>query len=165
FNQVEINMVPSFVPVGYGFRVAVTGLTHNFKGYPITNDIKVHRELVTRLVNKIIKNEEIISDVEIINPDAKTIIVSYGISSRAVYPILKRHRDVGLFRPRTLWPFPESKFKNIVKGKKIIVLEMNLRGYGMEVERVGRKYGAEDFKSINLIGGEVPKPSQIEEVL
>ncbi|MBD6955835.1 MAG: 2-oxoacid:acceptor oxidoreductase subunit alpha [Thermoplasmata archaeon] len=165
FNQIEIDMVPSFVPLGYGFRVAVTGLTHNFKGYPITNDVKVHRELVTRLVNKIIKNEPLISDVEIINPDADTIIVSYGIASRAAYPVIRRHKNLGLFRPRTLWPFPESKFKDIVKGKRIITLEMNLRGYAMEVERLGRKYGAVDFKTINIIGGEVPKPSHIEEVL
>ncbi len=165
FNQVEMNLVPSFVPVGYGFRVAVTGLTHNFKGYPITNDVKVHRELVTRLVNKITKNEDKISDVEIINPDADTIIVSYGIASRAAYPVLKKNRNVGLFRPRTLWPFPESKFKNIVKDKRIIVLEMNLRGYALEVERQGRKYGAKDFEFINIIGGEIPKPFHIEEVL
>ncbi len=164
YNEVEIDLVPSFVPVGYGFHVAVTGLTHNFKGYPITNDVKVHRELVTRLVNKIRKHEEMISDAEIINPDAETIVVSYGISSRAVYPLLK-NKNVGLFRPRTLWPFPESKFKNIVKDKRIIVLEMNLRGYAMEVERVGRKYGARDFETINIIGGEIPQPKHIEEVL
>lgn len=165
FNQVEIDLVPPFVPIGYGFRVAVTGLTHNFKGYPITNDVKVHRELVTRLVDKIRKNEENISDVEIVNPDAETIIVSYGISSRAAYPVLKKHKDVGLFRPKTVWPFPESKFKGIVNGKRIITMEMNLRGYALEVERIGRKYGAKDFETINIIGGEVPKPSHIEEVL
>ena len=165
FNQVEVDLVPSFVPLGYGFKVAVTGLTHNFKGYPITNDVKVHRELVTRLVDKIIKNEPTISDVEIINPEAETIIVSYGISSRAAYPKIKDNKNVGLFRPRTLWPFPESKFKEIVKGKRVIILEMNLRGYAIEVERVGRKYGGKDFETIHIIGGEVPKPSHIEEVL
>lgn len=165
FNDIEIEGIPKFTPLGIGGKLAITGLTHNEKGYPITTDVQVHRKLVTRIVNKITKNEPIISDVEIINPEADTLIVSYGISSRAAYPVIKKHKDVGLFRPRTLWPFPESKFKEITKNKRIIVVEMNLRGYGLEVERVGRKYGAKDFEYINLIGGEVPKPYQIEEVL
>ena len=165
YNDYKIEGVPEFVPVGIGAKLAITGLTHNEKGYPVTTDVQVHRNLVTRIVNKIINNEPMISDVEIINPDAETIIVSYGISSRAAYPVLKKHKDVGLFRPRTLWPFPESKFKDIAKGKRIINVEMNLRGYGLEVERVGRKYGAKSFEFIKLIGGEVPRPSHIEEVL
>jgi len=165
YNDYKIEGVPEFVPVGIGAKLAITGLTHNEKGYPVTTDVQVHRNLVTRIVNKIINNEPMISDVEIINPDAETIIVSYGISSRAAYPVLKKHKDVGLFRPRTLWPFPESKFRDIAKGKRIINVEMNLRGYGLEVERVGRKYGAKSFEFIKLIGGEVPRPSHIEEVL
>mgnify|MGYP001626348568 FL=1 len=165
FNQIKIPEVPEFKPLGNGHKLAITGLTHDERGYPITTDVNVHRRLVTRLVNKIKNNESMISDVEIINPDAKNIIVSYGISSRAAYPILKKRKDVGLFRPRTLWPFPESKAKDVFEDKNIITVEMNLRGYDLEVERVARKYGSKNFKHLKLIGGEVPTPKHILDAL
>jgi 2-oxoisovalerate ferredoxin oxidoreductase alpha subunit len=51
--------------------------------------------------------------------DAEIILVSYGISSRisrtAVESARKEGLKVGLFRPKTLFPFPEKKLNQLAK--------------------------------------------------
>lgn len=44
---------------------------------------------------------------------------------------------VGMFRPITLWPSPESKLREIGKKiDKIIVIELNLGQYVNEIQRI-----------------------------
>ncbi|VVB71323.1 Ketoisovalerate oxidoreductase subunit VorB [uncultured archaeon] len=62
--------------------------------------------------------------------DAKTVLVSYGISSRiarsAVDEARKIGLKVGLFRPITLFPFPEKEIRALAeKGCKFISVEMS----------------------------------------
>jgi 2-oxoglutarate ferredoxin oxidoreductase subunit alpha len=159
-NDYKDEYTREFKALGTKNKTTVTGLTHTEEGYPETISQSLHDRLVRRLVNKIVNNEKDISQVEVINPDAKKMIVSYGSASRAAYPILKQ--DIGLIRPKTLWPFPESIFKNLADGKNIYVYELNLRGYALEVERIARKYGAESVHVTGYLGGKIPTPSEIE---
>jgi 2-oxoglutarate ferredoxin oxidoreductase subunit alpha len=67
---------------------------------------------------------------EIMTEDAEVIIVAFGSVSRMVHEIIADAREegykFGLFRPITLWPFPEKAFrKNIVHAKAVVVLEHN----------------------------------------
>ena len=57
------DLVPEMPIAGEGYRVHVTGLTHDEKGYPAMND-KAHNKLVTRLVDKIRKNASEIIEIE-----------------------------------------------------------------------------------------------------
>lgn len=63
--------------------------------------------------------------------DAEIILVSYGISSRIARSAVEKARErgikVGLFRPKTLFPFPEDELKRIAEERecKFISVEMS----------------------------------------
>src|SRR4030042_3605849 len=64
--------------------------------------------------------------------DADLVIVAYGATSRIAKSAIKRHnkngKKVGLFRPKTLWPWPDVELVKIAqknKGSKILVIEMS----------------------------------------
>ena len=63
--------------------------------------------------------------------DADIILVSYGISSRIARSAVEKAREhgikVGLFRPKTLFPFPEDALKKIADDRecKFISVEMS----------------------------------------
>ena len=56
--------------------------------------------------------------------DAELVIVAYGTAARIAKGAIKRLRSqgmkVGLFRPITLWPFPELKLRTLsAKSQKL----------------------------------------------
>ncbi|HPT20057.1 MAG TPA: transketolase C-terminal domain-containing protein, partial [Methanothrix sp.] len=62
--------------------------------------------------------------------DANVILVSYGISSRiarsAVDEARKEGIKAGLFRPISLWPFPEKELRSCAeRGARFISIEMS----------------------------------------
>ncbi|NOY39864.1 MAG: 3-methyl-2-oxobutanoate dehydrogenase subunit VorB [Nitrospirae bacterium] len=70
--------------------------------------------------------------------DADVVIVAFGITARvclsAVRSLRKEGRRVGLFRPVTLFPFPEKQINDLARmGKRFLVAELNL---GQMVEDV-----------------------------
>ncbi len=70
--------------------------------------------------------------------DAALILVAYGITARICREVVSRLREeglpVGLFRPITLWPFPEEAIRELSrKAKKFLSVEMN---FGQMVEDV-----------------------------
>ncbi len=63
--------------------------------------------------------------------DADVVIVAFGITARvclsAVKCLRKGGRRVGLFRPVTLFPFPERQINDLARmGKRFLVAELNL---------------------------------------
>jgi 2-oxoglutarate ferredoxin oxidoreductase subunit alpha len=63
--------------------------------------------------------------------DAELALVSFGSSARAAMGACKLARDaglkVGVFRPITLWPFPERQLEELAsRVKKFLVVEDNL---------------------------------------
>jgi 2-oxoisovalerate ferredoxin oxidoreductase alpha subunit len=67
---------------------------------------------------------------EYLTDDASVILVSYGISSRICRLAVENARQegikVGLFRPKTLCPFPEAQLKALAdKGCSFISVEMS----------------------------------------
>jgi 2-oxoglutarate ferredoxin oxidoreductase subunit alpha len=69
---------------------------------------------------------------------------------------------VGLFRPITLWPFPERRIAELAgQAKAMIIPEMNLGQMILEVERIVK--GACDLHGIGRVDGEPITPSQIME--
>ncbi len=157
-------LVPKFPRFGEGHRVHITGLTHDISGYPKTTDPKVHEALVTRLVNKIRMHADDIGQAEVINPLAEKFIVAYGSPSNSVYEVVNGRTDIGLFRPITIWPFPESIFrKSIQHTRHILVLEMNLGQLYWEVERIARKSACEKIELLTKLGGDVHTPEEILE--
>ena len=65
--------MPSF---GDGFNIHVTGLTHDERGYPDTNDPDTHGKLIKRICDKVLNNRDKICSVQSSNcEDADIVIV------------------------------------------------------------------------------------------
>jgi 2-oxoglutarate ferredoxin oxidoreductase subunit alpha len=77
----------------------------------------------------LIRRREVLYDLHDIS-DAVLVVVAFGIAARialsAVKELRGEGRKVGLFRPVTLFPFPEKQLAKLaVKGRRFLVLEMN----------------------------------------
>jgi 2-oxoglutarate ferredoxin oxidoreductase subunit alpha len=126
-------------------------------------------ELNWRLVRKyeMIANE--IADQELyLTEDAELIIAAYGTAARIAKGGVQRVREmglkVGLFRPKTLWPFPsEALVKLSRKVGHIVVFEMST---GQMVEDV--RLAVEGRCKVSFYGrpgGVVSNPEEIARVL
>ena len=134
-------IVPRMAAFGDGYAFHVTGLVYDEYGFPKT-DTDVAEKLIEHLMSKVADNDEdIITYEEYEMEDAEFFIIAYGGVARAareaVKECRKRGMKVGLFRPITLWPFPEKRVHELtMKRKKVLVAEMNLGQYVIPVHRV-----------------------------
>lgn len=137
----EEDYVPPMAAFGEGYRYHVTGLSHNEEGFPIQSGELVHKMNV-RMHNKIYKNlDKILMNETYMCDDAEVIIFAIGGSARSSKGAIRHLREegikAGLFRPLTIWPFPEEDLKRICKNvKNVLVVEMNLGQIIFEVQRV-----------------------------
>lgn len=156
------NPMPAF---GDGYKVHVSGLTHNEIGYPDTNNPKTHAVLVKRLCDKILKNRDKITSVKSeFTDDADVVVVCYGAPVRSVTTAVKEARKEGIkagyLKINTPWPFPDDDVKTVCESANdIIVPEMNLGQMVHEVERVSE--GNAKVHLLSKIGGELHKPSEV----
>ena len=100
--------------------------------------------------------------------DADYLIVSFGSASRLSEKALEIGREqglkVGLFRPITLWPFPEKQLAELAKGKKgILVVEINAGQMVYDVRLAVN--GALPVEQFGRLGGIVPEPEEIIDAL
>ena len=134
------DLIPEMVKAGDGYKIHITGLTHDEKGYPVMN-WEAQEKLVRRLVEKIrLHADEIAHTEEIDMEDAEVVVLSYGISSRVAIPAIQKARKegikVGQLRLIIVWPFPEKKIRELAKKvKAFVVPEINYGQIVLEVER------------------------------
>ncbi|MCK4427324.1 MAG: 2-oxoacid:acceptor oxidoreductase subunit alpha, partial [candidate division Zixibacteria bacterium] len=134
------DLVPEMVKAGDGYKIHVTGLTHDEKGYPVMS-WETQEKLVRRLVEKIRLHADEIAHIEEIDmEDAEVVVLSYGISSRVAIPAIQKARKegikVGQLRLIIVWPFPEKKIRELAKKvKAFVVPEINYGQIVLEVER------------------------------
>lgn len=142
FGTSNTDLIPPMPFFGEGYNMLVTGSTHKQDGLRDTASRIVHEDLVRRLQNKILTHRsEIEMWEEKFTEDCDTLAISYGAPSRptegAVVKLRKEGHKIGYFRPITIWPSPEKKMKELAKKvKQVYLVEMSLRGYKMEIERV-----------------------------
>lgn len=123
--------IPPMASFGDGYRWFVTGMVHDDTGFPVTNNADRVSYLVKRLHAKIKHNRADIEKYEEYKTDdADILIVSMGVVARsakaAIDDIRKEGVKAGLFRPITVWPFPESRLETLCRGvKEIVTCEMN----------------------------------------
>ncbi|MGA2081138.1 MAG: 2-oxoacid:acceptor oxidoreductase subunit alpha [Holophaga sp.] len=162
------DMVPEMVKAGDGYRIHVTGLTHDEKGYPNLTPA-AQDKLVKRLVNKIRLNADQLVDVREDQVEgADVVVVSFGITSRVAMAAIEQARakgvKVGSARLVITWPFPEKRMKEIARtAKAIIVPEMNMGQMSREVERAVA--GATKVVSLPHAGGTVHEVETILEAI
>ena len=157
-------MVPPMAIAGRGYRVHMTGLTHNEKGYP-TTDHEIAFRLNKRLIEKIERDaKKIVKYEEVYTEDADVIVVSFGSASRSALEAVKIARrngiKAGLFRIITVWPFPYWKIREYADDVKgIIVAEIN-QGQVYHVVKEAVE-GATDVYLVPYGPGEIHPPKLI----
>jgi 2-oxoglutarate ferredoxin oxidoreductase subunit alpha len=157
-------LVPDMVKAGDGYRIHVTGLTHDDRGYP-NMSIPAHEKMQLRLTDKIVKNAEKIIRFDAHDLEgAEVVVVSYGITSRVAQKAIAQAREqgirVGSFRLITAWPFPERQIAELSRQvKAFVVPEMNLGQMVLEVERMAA--GRCRTIPVPHVGGTVHDPSVI----
>lgn len=156
--------VPKMAPVGRGQRYNITGLIHDDSGFP-TNSNEEADKLINRLFQKIELNlDDIITTEEYLMDDAEVAVVCYGGTMRAAVSAVQQAREkgikAGIFRPITIWPFPEKQLLEVSKKvKKIVMAEHNRGQLLLEVERVVKNNCAVDF--VGKVNGTVIMPDEI----
>ncbi len=127
-------------------------------------------ELEDRIVERFKRYDEIkatCTEAEsYLTDDADIVITAYGSTARiaksAVDSARKMGIKAGLFRPITLWPFPEKEIKAAcANAKDVLCVEMSM---GQMIEDV--KLALECKKNVEFFGrtgGIIPKPAEILE--
>lgn len=96
--------------------------------------------------------------------DADIIVAAYGSTARLAKSAVDLAREaglkVGVFRPKTLWPFPEKQLREACENaKKVLVVEMSM---GQMVDDV--KLALNCSKPVEFFGrtgGVIPGPTEI----
>ncbi len=153
---------------GDGYRIHVTGLTHDESGYPVM-EAWAQEEMVDRLVRKIRDNaDKIIRCQTMYLDDAEVAVVAYGISARsskrAVQDARERGIRAGLLKLDTVWPFPEAMIRDLSANVRAMVMpEINLGQMVLELERAAG--GRCPVRLIPHAGGAVHSPATILEAV
>ncbi|MGK5092787.1 2-oxoacid:acceptor oxidoreductase subunit alpha [Deltaproteobacteria bacterium TL4] len=135
--------VPPLAGFGEGYRAHFTGLYHDKNGLP-TKDKKVIDEQLRRIHAKLETPQaraDILKTEKFLMEDAELVVISYGITGRAAKDAVIEARragvKAGLLRPLTLWPSDEESITSALsQAKKVVVAELNLGQYVLEVERL-----------------------------
>ena len=156
--------VPLMAPFGAGYRYHVTGLFHDETGFP-SNRADVADTLLRRLQRKVEKAEPAIRDYFTESTDdCDVLVVSFGSSAMSALSAVRQARakgvKAGLFRPKTIWPFPEEPLgKLAARAKRVIVPEMNLGQLILEIERIVA--GRAPVEHLGKVNGELFRPEEV----
>lgn len=144
-------------PMYEGYRYHFTGLHHDKKGFP-TEEIETCRKLIQRLEDKVMNHtEELELNEEFMLDDLgenDVLIIAYGSVSLAAKEAIRNLRaegiKAGLFRPITMWPSPAERIRHWTdKVKNVLCVELNIRQYTEEVERVSSRLDIEGLYKVN----------------
>lgn len=111
-----------------------------------------------------IKEKEVRYEAIQLDDDTDIMIVAFGSAARIAEKAIEIAREqgikAGLFRPITLWPFPEKEIAQAVHGKRgVLVVEINA---GQMIEDVRLAVNGEvTVEHFGRLGGIVPEPEEI----
>ncbi|MFH0915379.1 MAG: 2-oxoacid:acceptor oxidoreductase subunit alpha [bacterium] len=149
---------------GEGYRLHITGLTHDQRGYPVMDEV-AQEEMVDRLVQKVRKNvDRIVRYESFFMDDADVAVVAYGISvrsaKRAVAEARERGIKAGMVKLNTIWPFPEEMIRDLAgRVRALIMPEINYGQMVLELERCAG--GRCPVRLVSHAGGAVIRPERI----
>ncbi len=97
--------------------------------------------------------------------DAEVVLVAFGTAARVAQTAMQRLRaqglPVGLFRPISLWPFPEKALREVAdQARSLLVVELNAGQMLHDVrETVGDRL---PVRFLGRMGGSIPMPEEVE---
>ena len=160
----DADWVAPMADCGDGYRMHVTGLTHDERGYPAMNE-EAQAQMVHRLVQKIQSNrDKIIRTENLYLDDAAVVVVAYGISARSARQAVREARGrgirAGLIKLETVWPFPEALIQDVAaRARALIVPEINGGQMVLEVQRCAG--WACPVHLVSHLGGSLIHPGEI----
>jgi 2-oxoglutarate ferredoxin oxidoreductase subunit alpha len=151
---------------GGEYRFHVTGLTHDKRGFPtmVSEEVdhKIHHivEKIEGHADRLARYEEYMVD------DADVLLFAYGSTARVAKASVKSLREdgikAGLLRVKTIWPFSRKRLDELAESLKLIVVpEMNLGQYVLEVERA--MCGRVPVRHFGRVDGHLFVPDQISD--
>lgn len=152
---------------------ATTGRTKDRKpniitSLELTSEVMEQRNLHLQEKYQQIRDNEVRFETMNLNEEDDYMIVAFGSAARIAEKAMELAKEeglkVGLFRPITLWPFPEKEIAAAAKGKKgVLVVEINA---GQMIEDVRLSVnGAVPVAHFGRLGGIVPEPDEIVKAL
>jgi 2-oxoglutarate ferredoxin oxidoreductase subunit alpha len=158
-------LVPDFLPIGDAQLVRQTSSTHGPDGY-ITADVTTIEQNILRLRDKLLRGVGDFTYYDLDrSEDADTLIITYGVSSRAAVSAMtalrQASRKVSLLILKTLYPVPESLLDEEMRRVcRVLVVEMNL---GQYVEDIRRIAGKVPVHFVGKMNGELITPEEIQQ--
>ena len=134
----------------------------------LTSEVMEQRNLHLQEKYQQIRDNEVRFETMNLDEEDDYMIVAFGSAARIAEKAMELAKEegmkVGLFRPITLWPFPEKEIAAAAKGKKgVLVVEINA---GQMVEDVRLSVnGAVPVAHFGRLGGIVPEPDEIVKAL
>jgi len=162
------NLVPWMVAAGEGYRIHVTGLTHDERGYPVIS-ADAQKPFVTRLIDKVRKNASKIVRTEKRHlDDASVVVMAYGISSRVAASAVEMARRegirAGLYRLITVWPFPQDEVSALAERVDAIIFpEINMGQVVLQAKCTAA--GKCEVISLPHPGGDVHHPEEVLDLI
>ncbi len=161
-------------PFGGPHLLRFTTSTHDEQGYLTKNPVKVDR-LNRHLIEKIEQHQD---EIDLVRADlqagAEVLLVSYGITARAVEEAVRQARAKGKWVSSltllSLWPLPEKALNRAMTcHRAVIVAELNDGQLRREVERLTKNpcegsepsQGSIQILGVHRIDGELITPQQI----
>ncbi len=96
--------------------------------------------------------------------DAEVLLVAYGTAARVARTAVDRAREqglrAGLFRPITLWPFPDEALREAARDARAVVVVELSAGQMVEDVRLALM-GAVPVLHHGRMGGMVPSPDEV----
>ena len=161
------NGVPPMVHFGDEVIVRFTGSTHDERAFitkhPPTVDA-LNRHLAAKIEAHRDEIELVTADLE---PGAKTLLISFGITARGMRDAVQKARaegqKVSALTIHSLWPVPKTAIQTALDGvERVVVAELNLGQYRREIERLA--HGCQ-VVGLNRVDGELISPEQFLEVI
>jgi 2-oxoglutarate ferredoxin oxidoreductase subunit alpha len=169
YPQPDVNVPMS--PYGGPHLLRFTTSTHDEHGYLTKSPAKVER-LNRHLIDKIARHQDEISLVrEDHQEEARILLISYGITARAMQEAVREARAggqrVSSLTLLSLWPVPERSIRKAAAGvSRIVVAELNDGQMRREIERLvcaPTDRTPTEVVGTHRIDGELITPGQILE--
>ena len=124
--------------------------------------LEKHNYKLTRKYDAVTRNE--VQWETHLCDDARLVIVAFGTAARIAKGAIRRVREmglkVGLFRPKSLWPFPMKPLEELTRVvRHLLTFEMNC-GQMVEDVRLAVK-GQADVHFYGRPGGVIPTPEEV----
>jgi 2-oxoglutarate ferredoxin oxidoreductase subunit alpha len=156
--------IPVIANFGEGYYVLKDSLTHDERGYYYERP-DVQAQFVQGVTEKIRRNaSRIYRWEERYTEDAEVLFVASGVMGRIASVMVREAREEGkkwgIFRPITIWPFPEEPLRKAARSaSKVVTIEMSVGKLIYPVKWTIRD--GQEVKVLPWLSYEAPSPDDL----